>query len=435
MAGNRNLGLDVNPAGTNFFIVQVVLLVMTWTVSALRTYVKLFIQKRITIDDYLMLLALAGYTSTAYFVLIAVSEGGTGKPSDQLTDADNALSLRSWYINEVLSGPVSAAIRISIAILALRIAVVRWHKWILFAVIGLTSVLSLTYFFVVLFQCSPPSYFWTELEGASGRCLDPSVIPAVTMGFGAFSIVMDWIVGLLPIAMLWNVRINLRTKVSVAALLSLGILAGIALLVRMFYLNQARIASRDFVRATINVATCAIIELALGIIAGCVATLPPLFKRIRIGISLESSKRSSHRVSAINRHSSFMSRKQRKERPRTLPRRSLFYDANSDEIQLQGARPDTAQSDMIGALTHWDIERGKDGSWAPADMMGIEIRTSIDVTSHSLDGAIVCPEGESPEEPRAGSRSFQSWKTFSSEDDHSGSDTLSDASDSRIAKR
>lgn len=100
-----------------------------------------------------------------------------------------------------LSGPVSGLARISIALFLLRIAVKKWHKLVLKALIGVTAVMTTVYFFIVLFQCSPPSYFWTRLrKGALGSCSHDKDVRAATLVWGSFAVAMDWILGLLPIA-------------------------------------------------------------------------------------------------------------------------------------------------------------------------------------------------------------------------------------------
>jgi hypothetical protein len=58
-----NLGFDVNPGGTRLVIAQLVFLVLAWMVSLLRAHVKLFMNRSVTIDDWLMLVALVRYCS------------------------------------------------------------------------------------------------------------------------------------------------------------------------------------------------------------------------------------------------------------------------------------------------------------------------------------------------------------------------------------
>jgi hypothetical protein len=80
------------------------------------------------------------------------------------------------------------------------------------------------YFFLVLFQCSPVSFFWDQYKGIKGSCINPAAVPAASIAHSVISFTADWILGLLPIVLLWDLKMDTRTKVSVAGLLSLGLL-------------------------------------------------------------------------------------------------------------------------------------------------------------------------------------------------------------------
>ena len=78
------------------------------------------------------------------------------------------------------------------------------------------------YVFLIIFQCYPVDYFWTRYAGAVGKCLNPNVIADATYAHSAISAWTDWTLGILPIFLVWDLAMNLRTKVSVALILALG---------------------------------------------------------------------------------------------------------------------------------------------------------------------------------------------------------------------
>ncbi|CAJ2513853.1 Uu.00g019720.m01.CDS01 [Anthostomella pinea] len=419
MALSRNLGFDVNPAGTNLFIVQVLFLILTWIASALRAYVKVLIVGKISIDDYLMLAALFGYTTIASFTILAVVEGEAGKPQNEITPQGNEISLRNWYLSEVISCPTSAFIRIAIAILILRISVQKWHRWILFSVIGLTSMMSFGHFFIVLLQCSPIDYFWTHVEGSEGFCFSPAILPISTTVFAALSAIMDWAVALLPIVILWKVKIEIRAKIAIAGILSMGVFAGIALFVRIFYFNPLR-SPETFVNETIIIALCAIIELSLGIIGGCIATLPPLLKKMGIGFDSGAKRLSNDSADSMPWQSSPIDCKPRNGLPTgpisrpiirkvggsirklgSVRRPGAPYRAeqsiDNEKASSYSSRNKTAVPKHESTMSFWDIPRleaDQDG-WASSPPLSndIKIRTSVNVTS-------LPPSREDIERPR-----------------------------------
>jgi hypothetical protein len=153
-----------------------------------------------------------------------VTNGGTGKHVTQFTIPEAVISLRAWYLCEVLYSPITVAIRTSICVFLLRIATNKVHRWILYVNLGVIWIVSIAFFFVMALQCDPPNYFWEQLLGAKGKCIDINVVPDATIAHSIISALSDWVVGLLPIALLWNVQLNRRTKVTVALLLSMGVM-------------------------------------------------------------------------------------------------------------------------------------------------------------------------------------------------------------------
>lgn len=154
----------------------------------------------------------------------SIAVGGTGKHTNDLTPDSAEVSLRAWYLCEVLYAPMSACIRTSIAVFLLRLAGKRWHKWSIYIILTVTWLISVGFFVPMVIQCSPPSYFWKQVQGAEGYCINPVIVPLFTIIHSIISAICDWIVGLLPILLLWNVQINRRTKFGIAALLSMGIM-------------------------------------------------------------------------------------------------------------------------------------------------------------------------------------------------------------------
>lgn len=69
-----------------------------------------------------------------------------------------------------------------------------------------------------------------------GHCNARAIQTALSYLVAAVSITTDWIFALLPIFLLWNVQMKTRVKLSAIAVLSLGIFASIAPIVRLKYL-------------------------------------------------------------------------------------------------------------------------------------------------------------------------------------------------------
>ena len=112
------------------------------------------------------------------------------------------------------------ASKISIAIFLLRVVFERIHKWILYIAMAISIVAGLTFFFVTLFQCNPISLFWDRDQ--DGQCLDPYIVVVLAIIYSVFAIISDLTFVILPIFLLWDLRMNRRAKIALVPLLSMG---------------------------------------------------------------------------------------------------------------------------------------------------------------------------------------------------------------------
>ena len=118
------------------------------------------------------------------------------------------------------------ALKLSIAIFLLRIAVARTHRAIIWTVVLMLEIYSAFYFFLFVLQCRPSAYFWTRYTGGKGTCINPRLTIDATYAYSAISCVVDWTLGVIPVFLVWNLHINARTKVVVAMILAVGAMYG-----------------------------------------------------------------------------------------------------------------------------------------------------------------------------------------------------------------
>ncbi|KAI3532113.1 integral membrane protein [Colletotrichum abscissum] len=274
----------IQDRGMQLFAIQFGFLLAAVFFVLARAYVKTCIVKSLTVDDWLIFGAMLGYTTYGGLVLHGVTHGATGKHLTEVTVDQAAISLRAWYICEVLYSPITLAIRTSICLVLLRLTFIRVHRLVVYTNLVVVWVISTAFCCIVTFQCMPPSYFWRQLYGESGSCHNFNLVAVTTITHSIILAMSDWCMGLLPIVLLWNINLNWRTKAVVATLLGMGIAAGVALIIRIPYVRRFDV-SADFLYESIDIAIWSVMEPALGIIAASVASLRPLFKSWRSGLS------------------------------------------------------------------------------------------------------------------------------------------------------
>lgn len=112
------------------------------------------------------------------------------------------------------------ASKISIGYFLLRITVRRLDIWIIYSVMIVTVLTGIVFFFVTLLQCQPVEFFWDK--SLNGSCLDMEIIIALTYLYSAFSVICDFTFALLPIALIWKLNMDKRSKIALVPIMAMA---------------------------------------------------------------------------------------------------------------------------------------------------------------------------------------------------------------------
>lgn len=133
--------------------------------------------------------------------------------------------MKAWWIAELGYVSSTTTLKLSIGVYLLRLCVKKIHRIVIWVVLSAVTVFSLFYFFLIIFQCRPTSYFWNQYNpkvAGHGHCVWANMIAGSTYTHSGLSVVADWMLGILPVFLVWDLNMNPRTKVSVALILGLG---------------------------------------------------------------------------------------------------------------------------------------------------------------------------------------------------------------------
>ncbi|WYZ40849.1 hypothetical protein EsH8_IV_001190 [Colletotrichum jinshuiense] len=252
--------------------------------TALRCYVRAGLVKAFGTDDWLMVLALALFTSYSAFSIAGVHYG-TGKHFADIERENIHKALECWWYCYLFYSLSMIVSKMSIAFFLLRITSQRLHVWIIYVAMLFTVLSGLVFFFVALFQCQPLSFFWNKDQ--EGTCIDVNVVIALAFLYSAFSVISDLTFAILPVYLVWKLQLRKGTKIVLTPLLIMGCIASSAVLVRFGYLMGLR--DPDFLWATLDIAIWSTVEQGLAITAGSLATVRPLLKALGYKLGMNSN--------------------------------------------------------------------------------------------------------------------------------------------------
>ncbi|EHA23249.1 hypothetical protein ASPNIDRAFT_207175 [Aspergillus niger ATCC 1015] len=257
----------------SIFIVTVVFLGISFIAVCLRCFVRLRLVRAFGWDDALMvfamgleiLFALCGITGSLY---------GMGQKLEQLEDGYLETALFWWWLGQTSYVVTVVVARISIALALLRLTVSKVHTILLWCVVGVSIIVGLVFWFMLTFECKPVAHFWQRTK--PGHCMSIDKLLDIAYVYSVTAMICDFTLGLLPIFLVWKLQMSRQTKAALAGILSLGCIASAGVIVRIPFLPTYK--DTEFLYATTQISIWSNVEAGLGITAGCLVTLRPLFR-------------------------------------------------------------------------------------------------------------------------------------------------------------
>lgn len=192
-------------------------------------------------DDYTM--AVVAVLAVARFgVQVAQGTFGNGRHRWYLEKEDYITNnMLGWFAQILLFASI-CLLKCSIMLLLLRIKDSRKLKITLYSIMAGLVVTNFGCIIILLAECDPVSAYWTGV----GKCWPAKIriysiyltictlldciyprwasISTDQSSLAAYSVLTDLMCSLLPLVVVWNVRIPFKTKVSVCALMGLGLM-------------------------------------------------------------------------------------------------------------------------------------------------------------------------------------------------------------------
>lgn len=125
------------------------------------------------------------------------------------------------FISQVLWAANILALKISVLCLYLRLFPNQTFIITCSGVLGVMMVGGLTFLLLDVLQCQPVSAGWTLQHGDDAKCLSFSVI---AMGGGAFNVLSEVAIFVLPMPILLKLQVRLKQKLEIIILLGLGVM-------------------------------------------------------------------------------------------------------------------------------------------------------------------------------------------------------------------
>ncbi|OJJ08288.1 hypothetical protein ASPVEDRAFT_155969 [Aspergillus versicolor CBS 583.65] len=266
---------------------------------ALRLWVRLRILRSWGWDDVFILLALLMATINTILVVISVAFGA-GRHMVHLTQHQKEAAVKYQVLSQGFHVASTNFGKVSVALFLIRIiGGVNNHKALLYTLIGVMSLINLGGIISIYAQCTPTRKLW-NFDLVEGHCWPEGSQEKYAFFQSSVSAFTDLILAIYPLFTIRRLQMAIKVKLGLAVVLSLGIIAMIAAIIKTTHLPGLT-SYKDYSWETVNLTIWVSLEQYLIILAACIPALTPLFNIIVRHRSSKRSKSTTHELNGTMR--------------------------------------------------------------------------------------------------------------------------------------
>ncbi|KEQ95627.1 hypothetical protein AUEXF2481DRAFT_88450 [Aureobasidium subglaciale EXF-2481] len=282
----------VNPHSTGYqqTTCNILCLIFVTMFVGMRIYTRIRLVKCVSWDDYLIILAtLVFYADAGLFQYIV--KVGLGRHLWDVSAADfSPTFLEVWTFAAMIYSVSMLLIKMSILMLYRRLFPINNFKYLWWVCAFCTVGYGLGALFSSLFACVPVRANW-DLNIEPTRCINKK---AFYIGNGVMNIFTDLLILCLPIPIVWRLTLELRQKIILSVVFTLGSISCVISLVRLLsIITWIHVGDADITYTLQSIVAWSEIELAACIICANAPCLRPFFTTHLPFLSLSANSAST----------------------------------------------------------------------------------------------------------------------------------------------
>ncbi|KAG2420252.1 hypothetical protein HFD88_005053 [Aspergillus terreus] len=261
---------DLTPAlAGSLGMLALIMVILRWSQ-------RIFVKKSLGWDDGLILMALV-CAAPLNCLTFPMKSYGLGTNIWTIPFDDVTKQLKLLLLAEVFYMPSEAFTQLSFLAFYLRIFPPSKYRYFAYALGAISICFGISNTFIMIFQCTPVSYFWTNWTGeTTGSCID---ISSYSWYRAAMQIAMDLSIIGLPLWPLSKLSLSKRKRTLVLLMFCTGFLITIVSCLRLQSLIKFS-KSSNFSMDNNPAIYWSVVECDVAIICACMPCLPSLLKPI-----------------------------------------------------------------------------------------------------------------------------------------------------------
>ncbi|KAG0633165.1 hypothetical protein HOY80DRAFT_1141627 [Tuber brumale] len=275
--------------GHSFFIANLVMTIFAIVIVSGRIYSRAFVAGGLGGDDYAMVGAAIVLMCSAGMMSYGVKQAGIGKHLLDL-DRDEILSLlKITYALPIVHTLGLFPIKMSLILFYRRLfGPNRSMQRVVKGFMIFETIHTLASSIGFIFICTPVHSWWNIFRRAQD-CPTLRQTMAIYVGVRAVSVLTDILVVLLPMRLVWGLKVSVGQKIGLATIFGLGVLTCIAAILRLAFLPKL-LLSLDIPWNVVPVSLLGRAEQCLGMITASIPALTALISKSRGRLPPRQSK-------------------------------------------------------------------------------------------------------------------------------------------------
>ncbi|KAK7542100.1 uncharacterized protein J3D65DRAFT_200590 [Phyllosticta citribraziliensis] len=232
--------MDTTDEDQRFILLLIICFVLSLTIPTfgIRIYVRVFVRKMFTIDDWMMVITSILHAGFISCMTVAACNG-LGAHTANLKavlrygvlgtahQGDVVVALQFFYLSTLLYVLAFLFLRISIAFYLARKVDFYSYRPLVMITLAISTIASFAFFFSLLFQCSPITDYWSRVRSNFPGACSQGLMTSLWYAFLGVSLAADLILSAFAVAamcerdMRWSRRLML-VPVNVFAALSIA---------------------------------------------------------------------------------------------------------------------------------------------------------------------------------------------------------------------
>ncbi|MCJ1328302.1 hypothetical protein MMC10_004978 [Thelotrema lepadinum] len=272
---SRRVVISDDNLGPVVSIVSILSLILVVLAVLTRLSARHFLRRQLTLEDGLVFLA-AVFSVGELVTVLGLDNNGLGSPIKTLSPDQLDRFQQYSYATDVFYGLNLGLTEISVLLLIHSLTPVKGQKTAVSIVLGFTALWTVAGVFTLLFQCHTP-HTWQFIDN---QCIDRT---AFWVFYTVVRLITELALIILPIALIWAVKLSRGKKSLVIVPFLLRILVIIPAIAQLAYFVPANNSSDPTFDLWPSV-FCAQITQTVSIITACFLQLKPFLTSLNSGL-------------------------------------------------------------------------------------------------------------------------------------------------------